>query len=291
MGAVTSLRPLTWRTVVLIVLAAIGLTFLVTVAINSWRTPDDELAYWLAARRILDGQPLYDPHAASQTPYAYWYPPIVAQVLTPLSVLSRSVYSGLYTLVMLGCLWWLAGRNILIALAMCAFPPIAVEFMSRNVHLIIAVILVLGLRRWGGWFAVGAAIKLAPVLGIPYLALRGRVREAIVASAFGAVLLVVSILFGPHLWLEFLDVLAARGPGDASTLLPIPYAARLATGIALMVVAARIRPRVGEPLFVVAVTIAMPTLWLTAFSTLAAIVPLVRTPPDVAEVPATNMTR
>ena len=275
----------------LIVLAAIGLTFLVTVAINSWRTPDDELAYWLAAKRLLESMPLYDPHAASQTPYAYWYPPIVAQVLTPLTVLPGSVYSGLYTLVMLGCLWWLAGRNILIALAMCAFPPIAVEFMSRNVHLIIAVILVLGLRRWGGWFAIGAAIKLAPVLGIPYLALRGRVREAVVASAFGAVLLVVSIVLGPHLWLEFLDVLAARGPGDASTLLPIPYAARLATGIVLMIVSARIRPRIGEPLFVVAVTVAMPTLWLTAFSTLAAIVPLIRTPAPDLEVVGADVTR
>ena len=273
------LHPLTWRSVLLIVLATIGATLLITVAINSWRTPDDELAYWLAARRLLDGLPLYDPHAASQTPYAYWYPPIVAQFLTPMSaVLSGTLYSWLYTLLMLGCLWWLAGRSILVALAMCAFPPIAVEFMSRNVHLIIAVILVLGLRRWGGWFAIGAAIKLAPVLGIPYLALRGRVREAVIASLFGLALLVVSILLGPHRWLEFIDVLVARGPGDASTILPIPYAARLLAGLVLMVVAAKIRPRIGEPLLVVAVTVAMPTLWFTAFSTLAAIVPLVRTP-------------
>ena len=153
---------------------------------------------------------------------------------------------------MLGCLWWLSGRNLLIALAMCAFPPIAVEFVSRNVHLIIAVLLVLGLRRWGGWFSVGAAIDFAPVLGIPYLALRGRVRDAVVASLFGAALLVVSVALAPDLWRQFIDVLRARGPGDASALLPVPYAARFIVGAALTVVAARIEPRIGEPLLVVA---------------------------------------
>ena len=96
---------------------------------------------------------------------------------------------------------------------MCAFPPIAVEFVSRNVHLVIAVLLVLGLRRWGGWFSVGAAIKLAPVLGIPYLALRGRVRDAVVATLFGAALLVVSVALAPDLWRQFIDILQAARPG------------------------------------------------------------------------------
>ena len=159
---------------------------------------------------------------------------------------------------------------------MCAFPPIAVEFWSRNVHLIIAVLLVLGLRRWGGWFSVGAAIKLAPVLGIPYLALRGRVREALVATAFGAVLLVVSVVLAPDLWRQFIDVLRSRGPADASAFLPVPYAARLARRGRRDDRRQRLERRFGEPLLVVAVTLALPTLWFTAFSTLAAIVPLVR---------------
>ena len=171
------------------------------------------------------------------------------------------------------------GRDILVALAMCAFPPIAVEFVSRNVHLIIAVVLVLGLRRWGGWFSVGAAIKFAPVLGIPYLALRGRLHDAVVATVFGAVLLLASVLLGPEAWRQFLDTLLARGPGDASAFLPVPYGARLVLGVILMVIAARIEPRLGEPLLVVAVTVALPTLWFTALATLAAIVPLRRTPP------------
>ncbi len=270
---------MTFRRVLLIVLAAVGACLLLVAAVYQWPKPADEHAYWLAAQRLLSGQPLYDPTATSITPYAFWYPPIVAQVLAPVAFIVPSVVFGwLWIVLMLGCLWWLAGRDILVALAMCAFPPIAVEFVSRNVHLIIAVLLVLGLRRWGGWFAVGAAIKLAPVLGIPYLALRGRVREAVVATAFGVVLLLVSVLLGPEAWRQFLDTLLARGTGDASAFLPVPYGARLVLGVILMVIASRMEPRFGEPLLVVAVTVALPTLWFTALATLAAIVPLVREP-------------
>ena len=264
-------------------LAAIGASLLVVVAVSYWPIPADEHAYWLAGQRVLAGQPLYDPTAASNTPYAYWYPPIFAQVLAPITaVVPSALFSIAWIGLMLGCLWWLSGRNLLVALAMCAFPPIAVEFVSRNVHLVIAVLLVLGLRRWGGWFSVGAAMKLAPVLGIPYLALRGRVREAVVAALFGFVLLVISVVLAPDLWRQFIDVLRARGPGDASALLPVPYAARFVVGAVLTVIAARIEPRYGEPLLVVAVTLALPTLWLTAFATLAAIVPLFREPAPLA---------
>jgi hypothetical protein len=264
----------------LIVLAAIGASLLVVVAVSYWPIPADEHAYWLAGQRLLAGQPLYDPTATSITPYAYWYPPIVAQVLAPITaVVPSALFSWAWIGLMLGCLWWLAGGDLLVALAMCAFPPIAVEFVSRNVHLVIAVLLVLGLRRWGGWFSVGAAIKLAPVLGIPYLALRGRRREALIATLFGAALLVVSVALGPDLWRQFIDVLRARGPADASAFLPVPYAARFVVGVVLMIVAARFDPRIGEPMLVVAITVALPTLWVTALATLAAVVPLIRTPP------------
>ncbi len=57
--------------------------------------------------------------------------------------------------------------------------------------------------------------------------------------------------------------------------MPIPYFVRLAAGVILTVVAGLIRPRIGEPLLVVAITVALPTLWLNALSTLIAIVPIV----------------
>ena len=46
---------------------------------------NDEYAYWLAGARLAAGEPLYDLAAAPNTPFAYWYPPPLAQVLAPLT--------------------------------------------------------------------------------------------------------------------------------------------------------------------------------------------------------------
>jgi len=51
-------------------------------------------------------------------------------------------------------------------------------------------------------------------------------------------------------------------------------ASRLDALIGQAVAAGRLRPRIGEPLLVVAIVVALPTLWFTALSTLAALIPL-----------------
>ncbi len=259
------------------VLAAIGSVLLIVDAFYRWATPSDEHAYWLAAQRLLSGAPLYDPTATPVTPYAYWYPPIVAQVLTPIAAaLPSLVFTAAWTIVLLLCLFWLADRNVLMALALVAFPPVAVELWFRNIHLILAVLLVLAIERRGEVFAIGAAIKISPGLGIPWLAAAGRWRAAAVASVVGLVLLVASVAISPDAWRQFLDVVGARGPGDVSGFLPIPYAVRAAAGLVLAIVAGRLSGRASGILLVLAVTIALPTLWFTALSTLVAIVPLAR---------------
>ena len=70
---------------------------------------------------------------------------------------------------MLLSLWWLAGRDVLLALALIAFPPVAVEFWYRNIHLILAVLIVLAIRGIPALYSVGALIKFSPGLGIPFL--------------------------------------------------------------------------------------------------------------------------
>ncbi len=262
--------------ILVILIAAIGASLLLVVAVNRWGSPGDEHAYWLAGQRLLAEEPLYDPAATSITPFAYWYPPIVAQVMAPISIVLPSiVFSAVWIVLMLICLWWIADRDVFVALALCAFPPVAVEFWSRNVHLILAAVLVFAIRRWGGWFSIGAAIKLAPGIGLLYLMVRRRWRDLGMAFGFGAGLLVVSILLSPDAWRQFGEVMLARGPSDASTLLPIPYFARAILGLALVIFAGRLDARWGEPLLVVGITVALPTLWFTALSTLIAVVPLI----------------
>lgn len=263
----------------LVVAAALGATMLLVVAINRWAVPSDEHAYWLAARRLVEGLPLYDATATAVTPYAFWYPPIVAQALAPLAIaLPAFAFSALWTALMLACLFWLAGRNLLVAMALVAFPPVAVEFWFRNVHLILAVLVVLAIRRHPVFFAIGAAIKIGPGIGLAYLAATRRWRALAVTTLVGVALFAVSVALSPAAWRDYLEILLSRGPLDVAGFLPVPYVGRVLAAVALATVAARVRPTIGRPLLVVAVTVALPTLWFTALSLLVAIVPLARHP-------------
>ena len=264
------------RSIWLILVAAIGASLLLVVALARWGAPSDEHAYWLAARRLFEGQPLYDPTVTIITPFAYLYPPPLAQVLVPVAaVVPDWLFSIGWTVLMGLALFWLAGRDPLRALALIAFPPVAVEFWFRNVHLFLAVLVVLGLRRASGWFAVGAAIKVSPVLGVPYLAVRGRWRDAAIAAGIGLALLVASVLLSPDAWRAYLDFVLSTNPLQQSSFVAVPLPIRGAAGILLALVAGRLSRRLGDPLLVVAVTLALPSLWFTGLSLLVAVVPLI----------------
>lgn len=282
--------------VALVAAAAVGAFLLLVVAATEWVHLNDEFAYWQAGARLWAGEPLYDAAAAPNTPYAYWYPPPLAQVLAPLTVvLSADAFAALWTALLLGCLWWLGGRNVLVGLALIAFLPVAVELRVRNVHLVIAVLAVLALRRSWAFWVPATALKITPVLGIAFLAAAGRWREALKVGVLGLVVLAASVALAPDAWRLFLDVVGARAGTDGGSWLPIPFWVRFAAGAALAIVAGRLvagdssrtapgaepathsgSRRLGESLLIVALVVANPTLWATALSMLIAIVPLWR---------------
>ncbi len=178
------------RRLTLMALAVLGGALLVFIAVSRWTVPSDEFAYWRAAERLLAGQPLYNPGLPVGTPYIYLYPPPLAQVLAPFTlVVPDPVYMWAWTALLLGCLWFLGLRRVLVGLALVAFLPVAIELWFRNVHLVLAVLAVLALRRHSVFWVPAAAIKITPVIGVLYLVARGRVREALVAGAVGAVVL------------------------------------------------------------------------------------------------------
>jgi hypothetical protein len=267
----------------LLLAAAVGASLLVVVAANRWTAPSDEHAYWLAARRLIEGQPLYDPSATIVTPYTYLYPPPLAQVLVPVAAIVPSwLFSAGWTALMLVALWWLAGRDLVRTLALVAFIPVAVEFWFRNVHLFLAVLAVVGLRRWSGWLAIGAAIKVSPGLGIPYLALRGEWRRAGIATGVGLVALVISVLLTPGAWAAYLDFMRNTDPFQQTSFVAVSFPVRLALALAMVGIASRLRAPWAELLLVGAMTVALPSLWFTGLSLLVAAVPLWR---PVAEAP------
>jgi hypothetical protein len=268
----------------LVILAAIGAVFLAVVATTAWPNPTDEQAYWRAAERLAAGQPVY---LATSVPgdasYGYWYPPPLAQVLAPLTgLLSAEAFSVIWTALLLACLWWLAGRDVLVALALIAFLPVAVELRVRNVHLLLAVLLVLALRRsWLFWIPA-AAIKVAPALGILYLAAARRLREAAIVAAAGLAVLAVSYVLAPATWSDFVTIVLSRTGTETASILPIPFAIRFLAGAALAALGGRAGGRRGEALLVIGITLANPTLWATALSLLVALLPLWRSAPGEA---------
>jgi hypothetical protein len=98
----------------------------------------------------------------------------------------------------------------------------------------------------------------------------------------GLVILAISVALSPAAWSGFIATMQSRGPGDVSGLLPVPYIVRLVVAVAVTVVAGLSRPRIGEPLLVVAITIALPTLWLDAFALLIALAPIIAAEPRQA---------
>lgn len=270
----------------LVILAAIGGLLLLVVATTSWRVGSDEQAYWHAAQRLVAGQPLYDPSAAPNTPYAFWYPPPIAQVLAPFtSILSADAFTTLWTIGLLACLWWLGGRNVLVALALIAFLPVAVELRTRNVHLILAVLVVLALRRSWIFWVPAAALKIAPALGAVYLLAAGRIREAVGVGLLGGAVLALSYVLAPDAWRDFVTIVGARAGTDGGALIAVPFPVRFALGAVLAGLGGRLGGHRGEILLVVGLTVANPTLWATALSLLVAVVPLLRSPVPAASRP------
>jgi hypothetical protein len=262
----------------LLVLAAIGGVLLAVIATTSWQEGTDELAYWRAAERLLAGQALYDPTAVPNTPFAYWNPPPLAQLLAPLTpFLTPEWFTAIWTVLLLACLWWLGGRNPVVGLALIAFLPVAVELRTRNLHLVLAVLVVLALRRsWVFWVAA-TALKISPVLGGLYLVAAGRVREAIQVAVLGAVVLAISVVLAPGAWVDFISIVGGRAGSEGGGLVAVPFWLRFLLGAVLAAAGGRLGGRRGEVLLVVGLTVANPTLWATALSLLVAIVPLLRT--------------
>lgn len=285
-------RRIAGRPLWLWVLAAFGAALLVQVGLTRWGTPSDEHAYWLAARRLIEGQPLYDPAATIVTPYAYLYPPVLAQVLVPVAlVVPSAAFSLLWTAGMGLALWWLAGRDVARALACIAFLPVAMEFWFRNIHLFLAVLLVLGIRGRPGALAAGAALKVTPGLGLLWFGARRRWHEAAVMAATGIAILLASVAIAPDQWVAWMGYLGAQDPFVPSSFLPLSLPVRLAMGVALVLVASRMRDWRGDGLFVVAVTLALPSLWFTGLSLLIAVVPITLTRVSQARVTPAPVSR
>lgn len=257
-------------------LAFIGLRLF---AVEPWDDSVDAYAYWATG----DGT-FYDASATGRIG-AYLYSPAFAQLIGPATHLPWPVFAAGWTALNCAALWWLLGRWSLPALL---FVPIPFEIVSGNVHLLIAVALVVGLRASGAASAGGAAArgaltwllplitKVTPGLGLLWFVVRREWRPLAVALGSTFFVAAASFALAPDAWREWLAILArdTGGPGDTpGWYLPVPLLLRLPVAAAIVVLAGF----TGRAWLVpVGVTLGLPVVWLNSLAVLTAAVPLAR---------------
>ncbi len=262
-----------WRVIVFITMSAVGavvLLWAITTAIGSERGFGfDARAYW--------GYPRDEVYSAVPTLSAgygfYRYSPVFVPLMTLWTAIPWPVFVTAWFAVGVALYVWMVGPW---SLALLAVPVFAVELFIGNIHLLLALAIVLGFR-WPAAWAFVLLTKVTPGIGLLWFAVRREWRSLAIALGATAVIAGVSLVLTPDLWAAWLRSLTQTSePGSGNTVaVPLPY--RLAVAAVLVVWGARTDRRWTV---VVAATISIPVLWLNGLAMLAGVVALHRGFPE-----------
>lgn len=225
----------------------------------------DAYAYWLAGRNVLEGNPLYWLHNEGDLG-AYRYPPLFAQLWAPFTLLPALAFSWVWRFVCLLCLRYLAGswRNV----GLWGLVPLTwTELSVANVTFPTAALTFVALRGRAEFAAWAGALKIAPLLALPYLWVRKPETRRALLVGIATVLAAVAVSFAlaPDAWILYVSALtwmtsASTDSFGVVTLLPngfLDALVRLAAGVALIVLAVW---RGSDRLAFAATIIAVPVL-------------------------------
>ena len=228
-----------------------------------WGTGQDAYCYWQA--------PLADPYARSNwtDPVAYVYSPAFLQLVTPLAALPWQAFMAAWTLLLLAGVRFLTGPRWFAFGVLFALMEIA----GGNISILIAVAMVVGFR-WPAAWAFVLLTKVTPGIGLLWFAVRREWNSLAIAIVATAGVFVISAMFMPAAWSDWLTVLTSVSGRDGTwAAVPIPLLVRLPVAVALVVWGARTDRRWVVP---VAGMIALPALWYGGFSMLLATLALSR---------------
>lgn len=226
------------RLFVVALVLGVGISQLIF-TVTEWPLTDAG-AYWNAALRLREGEPLYPTLRNTESSDVFRYAPWFAWAWIPLTYVPREVAYALWSLCLLcasaAALYPLVQRRAWLATAF--FLPILVGISGiGNVQPLIVAALVLGVERRSGpvWIGIAASLKAFPILfAVTYLG-RREWRRA-VASALVTVALVAPMLL--------YDLSQYPLTADAAAFLvswPALYAAVVAAGIGISLASARTR--------------------------------------------------
>jgi hypothetical protein len=240
-----------------------GIAFAVMIGLGLLPFAVDAHAYWAA-------DPL-DPYseAALSDFDAYFYSPAFTQAIWPLHWLPWQIFAGLWTGAIVVALRWLSGPWLGLVLLL---PPVFIEVAIGNIHMFLAVAIVVGFR-WPVTWAFVLLTKVTPGVGLLWFAARREWRNLALALGATAVVVTVSYAIAPSLWREWIEVLAGRtsAVNTAGVYGAIPLLLRLPIAAVLVVWAARTDRAWVVP---IAAVVAMPVLWPNAFAVAVGAIPL-----------------
>ena len=222
----------------------------------------DAHAYWRAVR-----VPPYGSNAGDFG--AYLYSPAFLQALNPILSLPWDQFLAVWAALMMLTLLVLTGP----VLFLFALPVAFFEIWGGNIHLLLALAIVLGFR-WPGTWSFALLTKVTPGVGLLWFAARREWRKLAIALATTALVVAISLFFAPNLWQAWIELLFREASGTASQgHIPIPLWFRLPIAAVLTIYAARTDRKWLLP---VVALIAMPVLWWGSLSVLIGCIALER---------------
>jgi hypothetical protein len=267
------------------VLVAIAVQVAATVidnlTINLWAAYDT-FAYELAARHIVNGEPLYSA-ALIWTKGAFKYPPVFAQLMVPMALAPDIVVDWVWRILGVLCLRYMCGSWRFAVVAALQWPVMA-ELAFGNVTLQLGAVALWAFRDKRAiyllpWFA---GMKFGPALLLPYLwATRPETRRPIVVgcAAFAAACL-ASVAVAPGLWWDYVGTFGWEASSQMNAMFVyaivpdhggLDLVIRFAIAVVAMLVAIRWRL---DWLAFIAATATMPIFSLTRLAVLVALWPL-----------------
>ncbi len=197
---------------------------------------------------------------------AFTYTPVAARLFVPAALLTWPAFWWLWSAGLVATVIWLGWRKTLLVLA---FPPVAIELYHGNIHLLLAAAIALGMRYPAVWAFV-LVTKVTPGVGLVWFLVRKEWRHLAMAVGATTTLVVVSLIIDGRLWQEWiLDGLLPVAGGPAQQFyVAIPLLIRLPLAVALIAWGARTDRAWTVP---AGAALALPVLWLSGLSVLAAI--------------------
>jgi hypothetical protein len=247
------------RTILLVISAGICVQVLVLLTVSGG-DPVDALSYWLTDPA--------NPYPLDRKEFQFGYSPVIAQLWAPLFDLPFAVFAGLLRTLEVVGLVALTGP---LAGALIFTTPVASEINAANINMPIALIMVLGFR-WPALWAFPLLTKPSMGVGLLWFVVRGEWRKAAIPIAIAGALALVSFIFDPRIWFQWLDWLQHGTPAVGEWPYPYPIWVRLPFSLALVIWGARTnRPWT----VVVASALALPRLYFQSPAILVGLVPLI----------------